>query len=182
MSDSPTVIYIAPLGNVTREATAPIEARVHEVFALPVELYKPRFDPKFAFDTNRKQYNSTKLLLALHHDIDTDDAKIIGITSVDLFIPVLTFVFGEAALGGRSAVASSFRLHNEFYGLPEDEELLYTRLQKEVNHELGHTFGLVHCENPACVMYSSTAVEEIDIKKSDLCGVCRRAIGLAPAL
>jgi len=94
------------------------------------------------------------------------------VTGVDLFIPVLTFVFGEAQLGGRAAVVSTFRLRSEAYGLPPDPELLLARLTREVLHELGHTYGLVHCTDSACVMASTTYVEQIDLKGPSFCTGC----------
>jgi archaemetzincin len=113
------------------------------------------------------------ILAELLGRLPSPDAKLIAVTDVDLYIPVLTFVFGEAQLKGAVAVASSHRLHNSFYGLPEDDGLFLSRLEKEVVHELGHTFNLKHCENYSCVMHSSTYVEDIDLKKPEFCGECR---------
>ena len=96
---------------------------------------------------------------------------------VDLFIPILTYIFGQAYLGGRTAIASSYRLKNESYGMTIDDKLLLGRFTKEVIHELGHTFGLIHCQNPLCVMRSSTYVEDIDQKERHLCPICRSLIG-----
>ena len=79
------------------------------------------------------------------HDLDllydpcagaADGAKILGVTDLDLFIPVFTFVFGEAQLGGCAALISTRRLRQEFYGLPPDTGLLFTRAEKEAVHEL----------------------------------------------
>ena len=72
---------------------------------------------------------------------------ILGVTDVDLAIPMLSFLFGQAQLDGRVAVVSLCRLHQEFYGLPADRGLLRERTVKEVLHELGHTFGLAHCSD-----------------------------------
>ena len=74
---------------------------------------------------------------------------------MDLYIPVLTFVFGEAQLSDGGAVVSAHRLRQEFYGMPTDPELLHERLLKESLHELGHTYGLRHCPDYTCVMSSS---------------------------
>jgi archaemetzincin len=91
---------------------------------------------------------------------------------VDLFIPVLTFVFGQAQLDGPGAVVSTYRLRSEFYGLPGDEGMLVERAIKECVHELGHSFGLVHCQDYGCVMHASSSVDEVDIKGADFCRRC----------
>ena len=91
---------------------------------------------------------------------------------MDLYVPVLTFVFGEAQLEGRAAVVSSYRLRDELYGLPKNPERLKERLEKEAIHELAHTFGLIHCREPECVMHSYTYAEEIDFKSKNFCKAC----------
>ena len=93
---------------------------------------------------------------------------------MDLFIPILTYVFGEAQLDGIGAVVSLHRLNNQFYGLPEDTGLMHDRLLKEAVHELGHTFGLLHCFQPGCVLNASTYVEDIDQKSRELCSPAGR--------
>jgi len=129
-------------------------------------------DGSFAWNTSRNQYESTLLLAALLNKFSGFEGKILGITSGDLFVPVLTYVFGEAQLEGRAAVVSSHRLHDEFYGLAQNNSVFTSRLVKESIHELGHTFGLLHCSDYLCVMHSSTGVEEIDIKSEKLCRRC----------
>ena len=130
-----------------------------------------------AHDVRRNQYYSTKLLERLVGHHAGDDAKLLGIAGVDLYIPPLSFVFGEAQLGGGSAVISTYRLDQPFYGLERDVDLLYNRCEKEAIHEIGHCFGLVHCRDYRCVMYLSYAVEDIDLKDAVFCPACRE---LAP--
>jgi archaemetzincin len=105
------------------------------------------------------------------------DARNLGVTACDLYVPVLTFVFGEAQLDGNCAVVSTARLADEHYGLPPNPILLRERLVKEAAHELGHTFGLRHCVDWRCVMASSHAVERLDIKSFDFCKGCRSGGG-----
>ena len=105
--------------------------------------------------------------------------RVLGVTGVDLFIPVLTYVFGEAQVYGPAAVVSTHRLQPTVYGLPDDPGLFYRRLLTEAIHELGHTHGLLHCLEPGCAMGSSTYVEEIDLKRPALCPTCRRGAGLS---
>ena len=109
---------------------------------------------------------------APHSSLPETDAKIVGLTNVDLFVPVLTFVFGQAQLNGPGAVVSTYRLRNEYYGLRFSASRLYERTVKEIVHEVGHTFGLVHCQDYTCVMHASTYVEEVDLKGASFCSEC----------
>jgi archaemetzincin len=150
-----------------------LEKRLSRRFGLDFVLRDPWFDVEDCLDVTRGQYDSRMFLERLISQAKVPGDKILGITSVDLFIPILTFVFGEAQLGGSVSVVSSHRLDNAVYGLPYSESLLVERLDKEATHELGHTFGLAHCAKLECVMHSSTYVEEIDLKGADFCPDCR---------
>lgn len=151
---------------------------LERTFGLAVERHPPGFDPEMAFDASRGQYNSRILLGQLLNEAPPAAERVLGVTGVDLFIPVLTYVFGEAQLDGRAALVSTHRLDTTVYGLPENRPLLAERLRKEAIHELGHTCNLLHCDDSLCVMRSSTYVEEIDFKSDRFCGRCRRALEL----
>ena len=129
-------------------------------------------DPAVAFHPERQQYHSTQMLDALAATARDGEVNL-GVTSVDLYIPILTFVFGEARVAGCCAIVSTHRLRQSFYGLPPDEDLEFDRLLKEAVHELGHTMGLHHCQDYECVMASSHGVERIDLKKWTLCKSCK---------
>ena len=148
-------------------------------FSLPVVVREGFIDISEFFDPTRRQYNGTKLLKEIDILFGSDNTKTIGLFSIDLFIPILTYIFGQAYLNGRTGIASYYRLSNDRYGMTGNGNLVMERFQKEVNHELGHTFGLVHCHVPDCVMRSSTYVEDIDQKKMHLCSHCRSALNAA---
>lgn len=135
---------------------------------LPIEI-----EMKTLYSSDRNQYHSSHILSAVIDRLPDNGEKIIGITNVDIFIPILTFLFGEAQLSGKGALVSAHRLRNEFYGLPGDNKLLYERILKEVIHEFGHTLGLTHCKNFSCVMTSSSYVEGIDLKQAHFCRQCK---------
>ena len=101
----------------------------------------------------------------------------VAVTGLDLCIPILEFVFGEAELGGHRAIVSTHRLHEEFYGLPANDDLFQERVRKEVRHEWGHALGLRHCLRYDCVMHSSPSVEHVDLKGEEFCESCRQKIG-----
>ena len=169
----PLTIDVVPIYLVHRhDLIERLMQRLRDSFRADVRRRKPWFDPERAFDVSRGQYNSRVLLKLLLDDPEAGDGKIIGVTSVDLFAPVLTYVFGEAQLDGRVAVVSYHRLRPEAYGLAEDPALVTSRLETEAVHELGHTFGLVHCREQSCVMHASTYAEEIDLKTAAFCVGC----------
>ena len=155
---------------------------VRKRFGVPVILQTESFDFNGGHDPARNQTNSNWILKQLLDRFPSSQSKILGLTERDLYCPVLTYVFGEAALGGQVAVVSSHRFHNELYGLGENREVLKSRLLSEVVHELGHTFGLIHCQYQGCVMYPSTYVEDIDIKPNSFCDACSQFLSDSVAL
>jgi len=161
-------IYLTPRHDLIEQ----LVERLARAFEADVHARHASFDPERAFDISRGQYNSRILLKLVLDDPASDGSKLLGVTSVDLFSPVLTYVFGEAQLEGRAAVVSYHRLRPEAYGLPEDPALLSNRLEIEAVHELGHTFGLLHCREQFCVMHASTYAEEIDLKSAEFCPDC----------
>ena len=165
-------LYILPLLFTDNDLLEHLSSVVFEAFKIPVSFLEESFSLEEGYDPVRNQYNSTWILSKLLEKAPDEDCKILGVTTVDLFVPVLTFVFGEAQLQGKAAVVSSYRLRDELYGLPKNPERLRKRLEKEAVHELAHTFGLVHCRRPECVMHSYTYAEEIDLKSKDFCSTC----------
>lgn len=141
-------------------------------FELPVARVRFADRPANTFDAVRRQHSSRVILAWLAERLELEvpgrPERLLGITDVDLFIPVLTFVFGEAQLGGRAAVMSLARLAEA-----ADPARLVARFVKEAVHELGHTFGLVHCSSRACVMSRSPGLSAVDTKSESLCADCR---------
>lgn len=152
-----------------------LAGRLAPIFRMACQVRPERLDVAFARDSARNQYHSTAVLQAMQ-PLTAPGVRLLAVTSMDLYVPVLTFVFGEAQLSGSCAVVSVHRLHEEFYGLPARPDLMSQRLVKEAVHELGHTFGLRHCDDWRCVMTSSHGVERIDVKDADFCSQCGRAV------
>jgi archaemetzincin len=141
-----------------------------------VQIKEGHLDVSEFFEAARRQYNANDLLQQIEMNYATDGTKTIGLFNVDLYIPIFTYIFGQAFLNGRSGIVSIFRLNNERYGLPGDDELLLERAGKEIIHELGHTLGLIHCHDAGCVMRSGSYVEDIDQKSADFCVECREKL------
>jgi archaemetzincin len=169
-------IDIIPIGEVEETLLLFLKESIFQTFKIQTRIRNRRFNLSPVYDPIRNQYNSSGLLLELINDTPPDTLKVLGVTELDLFIPIFTFLFGEAQLNGIGALVSIHRLRNQFYGIPEDKELLRNRLLKEGIHELGHTFGLIHCFALKCVMKSSTYVEEIDQKSTYFCRACEQEV------
>lgn len=142
-------------------------------FGLAVTIGKPLPIPINAFNPRRRQFHAPTILRKLHR-LDTDEGKgVLGVTTVDLYVPGLTFVFGQAEISGKAALISLIRLNPQFYRqnpAPEHQRALYfSRAGKEAVHEIGHVRGLKHCEDPKCVMFFSNTIEDTDDKSDDFC-------------
>ena len=171
--------YVGATPDVDREALTVIRERAVSEFEAPVrEIELPGLE--FAYDAVRGQYGSIPVLEMLVRLCPGDALKLLGLTERDLFIPVLTFVFGHAQLGGRTAVVSLARLHQEFYGLEPNREVFLERAQKEALHECGHMFGLVHCPDGNCAMSLASGVRQIDFKRAAFCARCAARIERKP--
>ena len=173
-----TLISFGYLGRQFLEKIAPA---VDNEYGYNVVVKESRMDLSDFFDPGRRQYNGNKLLQAVNAMATPGSIKTMGLFSIDLYIPIMTFIFGQAVLNGHAGIASLYRLGNERYGIEPDDRLLLERFTKEVIHELGHTFGLIHCNTPGCVMRTSTYVEDIDQKDQHLCHNCRRQLDAANA-
>ena len=169
-------IHIVNASHISDADVRTISDAITKIFPHRVIVERVSLDLEQAFDNARGQYSSGNLLSQILATAKEDHEKRIVIVDVDLFIPVLTFIFGEAQFEGSVAIVSTYRLSNEFYGLATDHQKLLLRLEKEIIHELGHIFGLYHCHQFECVMRSSTYVEEIDLKQISLCPVCQHQV------
>jgi len=148
--------------------------KVSDIFHCPVEVRAGFVDLAQTYNPERKQYLSSKLLAFLGKS-ETEE-RVVGIADVDLYVPKLNFVFGEADVQSGTAIVSLYRLRPEYYGLAPNQALFLERATKEIVHELGHTFGLGHCPNNKCVMHFSNSLADTDVKEAHFCNKCRPKI------
>ena len=134
--------------------------------------------PAHLYDRHRKQWISDKILGWLLQNINPDsNTKVLAICNFDAYSGELNFVFGEAHLGGRVAAVYLPRLRQEFYvKKPDTSKPFEQRVIKEAIHELGHAFGLSHCEKNRCVMHFSNSLQDTDIKHYTFCERCNKIL------
>ncbi len=168
-------IGILCMGPVDVEVVKNIQSRLFTIF--PETACTLSEDtmliPKDAYNRRRNQYHSSKILekISIYAKKSGADCTL-GVTDVDLYVPQLNFVFGEAQCPGNVAIISLHRLKPEFYGQPPNRTLFLKRSVKEAVHEVGHTLGLGHCSNPSCVMFFSNSILDTDRKSLNFCERC----------
>ncbi len=166
-----TITFVS-FGAFDRELLEKTAEAVAEEYHCAITIRDGHIDLSEYFDAARRQYNGNALIKVVQLLSFPESDKTLAFFNVDLFVPILTFIFGQAYLGGNAGIVSMYRLDNKRYGMPKNNQLLLERLIKEANHELGHTLGLIHCKEPLCVMHSSTYVEDIDQKSRHVCNKC----------
>jgi archaemetzincin len=128
------------------------------------------------YKSKQRQYDASEIKKRLiKHVKNRNYYRILGVMDRDIFSKFLNFVFGVADLPRNKsfgyAIISVTRLREKFYRRPENIAQFEQRVLKEAIHELGHTFGLEHCEK-LCVMRFSNSLDDTDRKPLNFCEIC----------
>ncbi len=172
------VIGVVRMGAVGEAVLKIVAANLQAILHVPVDTLPARLAPEFAFNDLRKQYHAGMILKKLAESRHPHP-RILALVSVDLFIPVLTHVFGEAQMGGRTAVVSLHRLRDKEEGGRVSLDIFYERAVKVALHETAHTFDLVHCRQPDCIMRFSSGMDDLDGLPLFFCEYCEAFLGEA---
>ncbi|MHC4322077.1 MAG: archaemetzincin family Zn-dependent metalloprotease [Planctomycetota bacterium] len=165
-------LLIVPFGSVRKEILDFLQIELARRLGILVRVAGIKPIPKNVYNPKRRQYHSTMLLSSLK-GMRIKKGRILGVVDVDLYVPELNFVFGEASIRDKVCIISLVRLRQEYYGLPKNESLFLSRTLKEAIHELGHTYQLSHCQNPKCIMHFSNSLRDTDIKEPGFCNTCK---------
>ena len=165
------VVGVVRLGSVGEAVLNIVAANLQEILHVPVDILPARHTPEFAYSEMRKQYHAALILKKLAES-RRPHPRILALVNVDLFIPVLTHVFGEAQMGGRAAVVSIHRLRQKEEGSRIPLDTFYERAVKVALHELAHTFDLVHCSQSECIMRFSSGPADLDALPLFFCEYC----------
>ncbi len=165
-------VLVTPVGPIDPALLTHIRRAVEACFGLDTGMVDLLSNIEFAYHPDRRQYHTTPVLEQLAEKAPHNAAKILAVTDVDLFIPILTHVYGEAQLGGRACIVSTYRLRT-----PSERAAAgagpFDRIIKESIHELGHTFQLRHCPETSCIMHYCRSEADVDKKSDQLCRYCR---------
>lgn len=170
------ILDIVPIGKVNDTILHRLSITINHCFGYPCRINEEWEIPAYAYNPDRKQYYSTRILKELCERVKHDSIRTIGVTNLDLYIPIFTYVFGEAQLGSHCAIISLNRLRQEFYGLQRDDSLFFSRIEKEAIHELAHTIGLTHCYDVHCIMHASYSIADTDVKSDQFCKLCNHKL------
>jgi len=172
------VIGISPIGPVETSAISWLVPALNNAFRVEVVVAPAVLLPDRAWNPHRRQHYSTAILDELAGARRPEWERLLGICNVDLYVPDLNFVFGEADPFRRVAVFSLWRLRPTEEGT-EVSDRFELRAATEAIHELGHTYGLGHCENRHCVMWFSNTLAESDRKGTAFCSAHAAALSRA---
>jgi archaemetzincin len=171
------ILYLIPVGEVAEDILISLCQELEREFGGPCEIAPALPHPSYAYTHRRRQYLSSSILRQIG-GLDLPKAyRLLGVVDLDLYVPELNFVFGQASTRGKEAVIALPRLRQSFYGLRDDPTIFHERTVKEAIHELGHTHGLGHCPDRLCVMHFSNSLRDTDVKGGSFCPNCQAKLG-----
>lgn len=172
-------IALQPFGKIEPGLIQKIIKGVNGLYCnVDVEVRKSIDLPVFAYYKPRNRYKAKKLLYFLQTHFNYKVKKrysfIIGLTAKDISIAKGQYedwgIFGLAFLDTGPCVVSTFRLERK----AKSGKHFVERVVKVVNHELGHAFGLPHCETKKCLMQDAKGtIKTVDESDGKLCPKCR---------
>ena len=160
-----THLDLFPMGRMDMTVVSVVAANLQTILGLNTQVHPVQPEPEYAFLARRGQYEAGKIIKALVAVPGRAQFRL-GVVGVDIYTPILTFVFGESQLGGKAAVISLFRVQSK------NREKTYNRTAKIAIHEIGHLLGIVHCQAMDCLMRFSNSLEKLDDLPLRFCQAC----------
>ncbi|MFI5401616.1 MAG: archaemetzincin [Planctomycetota bacterium] len=181
------ILALVPVGPFTEKQRAVLDRTAEFAaiwFDLPVRTLEPAELPAKGWQRDRewgKQYETLWFLDELLPGRRPPEAICtFAVTMADLYPDeTWNYVFGEASLEERVGVWSFARYFPAFWGQEEtalSETVALRRGLKLVVHEMGHAFGIEHCQWYGCVMNGSNSLPEMDRQPLHLCPPCLKKL------
>ena len=177
------IIYLQKIGKLDQSLLINLKSQLElelNEFKIRVKINKDQITlTNSEYNESKEQFNASKILKRIRREfLNKDFFRILGILDEDIYSKMYNFVFGLADMRSGVALISITRLRENFYKKTsilyrkhENKKDIEDRILKEAIHELGHTFGLKHCNN-LCVMRFSASLIETDKKLPTFCESC----------
>jgi archaemetzincin len=174
LAEATREVRVVPFGaGVLATELDALRRLVEENYAVSVRVQASVPLPKSAYYAPRARYRAEKLLSTLRAHPPAGAFRVLGVTAVDISTtkgPYPDFgILGLADIGGPAGVVSTFRCRRGARGPSHVAE----RFAKTSVHELGHTFGLLHCESSGCLMEDGGGTVKTTDRETALCSRCR---------
>ncbi len=174
MTSMKEAVAIIPIGSVGRPFCQYLGSAVARILECEIDILTALGQPQYAYNPERDQYHSNAIVRRVGQAINRKKHLLgVGVVDVDLFLPDLNFVFGQADRHERAVVVSLARLLPSYHGQTDDSDTTMSRAVAETLHEIGHIFGLPHCQHDTCAMFFSNTLSDTDRKRARYCDTCR---------
>lgn len=155
------VVYLVPIGHPTPEAIErarwALEGQTQRMVVTKPSMQLPRLARVSG------GYRAGDVLDELLIDAPEDAFRVVGVTDAPLRDAHNDSVIGYARTGERAIVYSTDELP-----VVSTEAGRRRRVRRIVAHELGHTFGALHCD-AVCVMRDTHSAHDIDLLPDHFC-------------
>ena len=169
-------VLLVPIGEIPDGLMDWLAPRLEAKLGVQVDKGNPIEPPEDAWDSERRQFRGEKLLSYLGRAKSHLKDRVVGLIDSDSYSNGLNFIFGQAEVHGRNALVALPRLRPDLVETPDDIGRFYSRVLKEVIHELGHTWGIPHCPDHTCVMHFSNRLADTDLKGESFCQSCQNRL------
>ena len=162
------IIHIQPFAGISRQRVVLVTRQLNALY--PHFVVNEEIPlPAFAYSPERGRYKADSLLQFLSART-TDNQITLGITDKDISTTKGDVkdwgVMGLGSQPGKACIVSSFRL---------DKKDMESQLYKVCVHELGHTEGLVHCNDKTCYMRDAEGHNTTN-EETQFCDKCRQIL------
>jgi archaemetzincin len=153
-------------------------------FATPVDRLASAPFPEAALPwrpvSSFHQYDARALLNHVAARLPGTAHAMLTLVNVDLHVFAdQQYTFGWSTLDERLGVVSFARFDPSVHGGPAPDDVPGTLLRRALRvtiHEVGHLFGLGHCQAFRCVMNGMADLAEVDATPLHMCPLCLRKL------
>jgi len=146
-------VVLVPIGSFGGPSLNALAAHFRHRLRVDVRVLASIPVPADAYNNSRRQYVGDKLLAQLERAYP--HGVVIGITAQDIYMAQQAFRYVFSIRDGRAGVVATARMDPTFYGLPADNELLTSRVEKMTTKDIGAlALGRRESSNPRSALYT----------------------------